>query len=132
MHATKDKFAKQSPSGGWLLAETLVALGLIGMLLTGLSLAQIGFRKFNAYQLVRQQCLAAAQAELDSFTATGKAIAREDFKRLWPGLDVRIEQTAGRGDWSGLELIRATVSGSSRGKKIVVRLSRYVAAGQER
>ena len=132
MHATKDKFPRQSPSGGWLLTETLVALGLIGMLLTGLSLAQIGFKKFNAYQLVRQQCLAAARAELDSFTATGKAIPQEDFRRLWPGLDVRIEQTPGKGDWSGLELIGATVGGSSRGKRIVVRLSRYVAAGQER
>ena len=132
MHATKDKFAKQSPSGGWLLAETLIALGLIGMLVTGLSLAQIGFKKFNAYQLVRQQCLAAAQAELDSFTATGKAIPQNDFKRLWPGLDVRTQQTPGKGDWSGLELVKVTVSGSSRGKKLAVRLSRYVAPGEER
>ena len=132
MRATKDRFPKDSPSGGWLLAETLVALGLVGMLLTGLSLAQIGFKKFNAYQLVRQQCLAAAQAELDSFTATGKAIAQEDFERLWPGLDVRIRQTAGKGDWAGLELVTVTVRGSSRRKEIEVVLSRYVAAGQER
>jgi type II secretory pathway pseudopilin PulG len=122
--------ARKATSGGWLLTETVVGLALIGTLLAGLAVTQNGFRKFNGHQLVRQRCIAAGQAELDSMTATGQPIGEDDFNRLWPGLSARIQETPGEGDWAGLKLVQVVTSGSSYGRTITVRLSRYVAVRQ--
>ena len=81
-------FVKKRKYSGFFLTEIIVASGILGILLVGLAMSMFGFAKFNRYQLVRQQCIAAAQAELDSITATSKPIPDEDFKRLWPKLEV--------------------------------------------
>jgi len=99
---------------------------VLGILLVGLALSLNGFAKFNRYQLVRQQCIAAAQAELDSMTSTGKAIPDEDLKRLWPKLSVSIKNSIGTGQWQGLKLIEVTASGMAFSKEVRVQLSRYV------
>jgi len=111
---------------GFLLTEITVAMIVLGILLVGLALSLNGFAKFNRYQLVRQQCIAAAQAELDSMTATGKAIPDEDIKRLWPKLSVSIKNSIGTGQWQGLKLIEVTASGMAFSKEVRVHLSRYV------
>ena len=111
---------------GFLLTEITVAMIVLGILLVGLALSLNGFAKFNRYQLVRQQCIAAVQAELDSMTATGKAIPDEDLKRLWPRLSVSIKNSIGTGQWQGLKLIEVTASGMAFSKEVRVRLSRYV------
>jgi type II secretory pathway pseudopilin PulG len=111
---------------GFLLTEITVAMIVLGILLVGLALSLNGFAKFNRYQLVRQQCIAAAQAELDSITATGKAIPDEDLKRLWPKLSVSIKNSIGTGQWQGLKLIEVTASGMALSKEVRVQLSRYV------
>ena len=116
---------------GYLLTETAVALGLLGILLSGLGLSLHGFAKFNRYQLTRQQCIAAARAQLDSITATGKPIPDEDIKRLWPKLSVTIGESAGAGQWEGLKLVEVVAGGISFGKEVKVRLCRYVLAEQE-
>jgi len=111
---------------GFLMAEIMVALTIIAILLAGLALSLNGMAKFNHYQLVRQQCIAAAQAQLDSLTATGKSISDEDFQRLWPELRVSIEETEGSGQWQGMELVEVTASGKSFRKQVQIRLSRYI------
>ena len=108
------------------MAEIIVALTVLAMLITVVAFSLNGMAKFNRYQLVRQQCVAAAQAQLDSFTATSKPIADEDFERLWPELNVSIEETAGTDQWQGTKLVEITASGKSFRKQVQIRLSRYI------
>ena len=119
-------FVKKRKYSGFFLTEIIVASAIIGMLLVGLAMSMYGFAKFNRYQLVRQQCIAAAQAEFDSITATGKPIPDEDFKQLWPKLDVHIKSSAGTGQWQGLSLVEVTANGMSYSKEVKVKLARYV------
>ena len=108
------------------MTEIIVASAIIGMLLAGLAMSMYGFAKFNRYQLVRQQCIAAAQAELDSITVTGKPIPDEDFKRLWPRLEVNIKSSAGTGQWQEMKLVEVTAKGMSYSKEVKIKLARYV------
>ncbi len=119
-------FGKNRKNKGFFLTEIIVASAIIGMLLAGLAMSLYGFAKFNRYQLVRQQCIAAIQATLDSITATGKPIPAEDFKRLWPKLDVNIESSAGTGQWQDMKLVEVTVKGMSYNKQVKITLARYV------
>ena len=119
-------FGKNKKNSGFFLTEIIVASGMLGILLVGLAMSMYGFAKFNRYQLVRQQCIAAAQAELDSITATGTPIPDEDFKRLWPRLDVNIKSSAGTNQWQEMTLVEVTTNGLSYSKEVKVKLARYV------
>jgi len=118
---------KKRRYGGFLFAEIAVSLTVIAMLLAGVAFSMNGIVKFNHYQLVRQQCIAAAQAELDSLTATGEPIKDEDFNRVWPQLNVSIEKSAGNGQWQSIELVKVTTSGKYLRKQVTIELSRYIA-----
>ena len=111
---------------GFLFTEVVVALTILGILLIGLAVSLDAFRRFNHYQLVKQRCISAAQAQLDSITATGKSIRDEDFKRLWPKLSVSFEKSAGTGQWEGMKLVKVAARGNSLDKEVKVKLSRYV------
>jgi type II secretory pathway pseudopilin PulG len=111
--------------GGFLLAEIIVSLTVMAMLLAGVAFSLNGIARFNRYQLIRQQCIAAAQAQLDSLTATGKPIEDGDFSRIWPGLSVFIEKSAGQGQWEGTQLVKITTSGKYLRKQVTIELSRY-------
>jgi type II secretory pathway pseudopilin PulG len=111
---------------GFLLTEMLVATAVMGLILTGLALAMNGFARFNRYQLVRQRCTAAAQAQLDNITATGKPIPQDDFQRLWPNLATSVASSPGAGQWEGLMLVEVTTTAKSFRKEVQVRLNRYV------
>lgn len=108
--------------------ELYVAMFLLGALLIAFALALNGFARFNRFQLVRQQCTAAAQAQLDNIATTGKPIAEEDFQRLWPKLGVSIKHSDGTGQWQGLNLVEVETSGISFNQNVKVRLSRYMTA----
>jgi len=103
-----------------------VAVAVLGMVLVGLALTLDGLGRFNHYQLVRQQCIAAAQAQLDSMTAKGEAIKGEDFERLWPRLSISTAKSAGADQWNGMTLVEVTVTARSFNKNVRVTLSRYV------
>ena len=111
---------------GFLVTEMTVALTVTGILLVGFALSLHAFATFNSYQLVRQRCIAAAQAELDSIAARGQAIADEDFQRLWPKLNVSIKKSSGTGQWKGMELVEVTTKGKSFRNEVNVQLSRYI------
>ncbi len=117
---------KKRRYGGFLLMEITVGLTIMAILLAGVAFSLNGMAKFNRYQLVRQHCIAAAQAELDSLTATGKPIKDEDFSRIWPRLSVSIEKSAGQGQWQGTQLVEVTASGKSFRKEVIIELSRYI------
>ena len=110
---------------GFLLTELVVSMTVMGILLAGLALSLHGFAKFNRYQLVRQQCIAAAQAQLESLTATDRPIPNEDFARLWSNLTVSIERSPGIGQWSAMQLVEVTAVGKSFRKEVKIQLSRY-------
>ena len=119
-------FAKNKKYRGFLLTEVIVAAGVLGIILVALALSMYGFAKFNRFQLVRQQCTAAAQAQLESITTTGNPITNEDFQRLWPRLNVNIKRSAGTDQWQGLSLVEVTANGMSYNKEVKVSLARYV------
>ena len=123
-------FVKKSKYPGFLMTEVIVALSLLGLLLAGMALSLHGLAKFNRYQLIRQRCIAAAQAQLDSIVTTGKSIGDEDVERLWPGLSLSVKRSPGTEQWQGLERLEVTASGKSFRKEVKIRLSRYVQAAQ--
>jgi type II secretory pathway pseudopilin PulG len=117
---------KKRRYGGFLFAEMTVAFIVIAMLLAGVAFSINSIAKFNHYQLVRQQCIAAAQAQLDSLTAMGKPIEDEDFSRIWPQISVSIEKSAGQGQWQAAQLVKVTTTGKYLRKQVTIELSRYI------
>ena len=111
---------------GFFFAELVVAFAVLGTLMVGLALSLHSIAKFNRFQLVRQQCVAAAEAQLDSISVTGEQVPEEEFKKLWPKIDINIEQSEGAGQWEGMKLIRAKTSGMSFDAHVNVELSRYI------
>jgi hypothetical protein len=101
------------------------------MLLAGLGVSVGGFGAFNRYQWTRQQCIAAAIAQLDSVTATGAPMQSEDCKRLWPRVTVSLDRMPGEGQWAGLERIGVKASAQAGPRKVVVELTRYVTPGAQ-
>jgi len=108
------------------MVELMVGLTVLAMLLAGVAFSMNGMAKFNHYQLVRQRCIAAAQAQIDSLTATGKSISDEDILRIWPQLSVSVKKSAGTGQWQAMDLVEVTASGNSFHKNVEIQLSRYV------
>jgi type II secretory pathway pseudopilin PulG len=110
-----------------MLAELIVAMSLFALLLAGLTVSVGGFGAFNRHQWARQQCIAAAMAQLDSVAATGAPIDTDKCKRLWPRVTVSLERTPGEGQWAGLERIDVKAGAQAGPRQVVVKLSRYVA-----
>jgi type II secretory pathway pseudopilin PulG len=113
---------------GFLLAEMIVGISLLGLIIAGLAVSMNGFSMINDYQWGRQRCTAAAEAQLDSLAATGKRIETQEMQRLWPGVTVALERTAGAGPWEGLELVQVTATAQPGPHGVIVRLARYVEA----
>lgn len=118
---------KRRKNNGWVATEVVTTIGILALLFVVLEASMSTARKFNKYQLVTQQCIAAGQAQLDSIAATGETIPKEDFQRLWPGIKFDIVQTPGSGQWQGTRLIKVTTAGRSvnRAKDVKVQLYRY-------
>jgi len=117
---------KKRKYAGWMLVEAVVAISVLGVIVSALLLATNSSRKFNHYQLARQQCLAAAQAQLDSITATGLLISDDDIKRLWPKVTITIDRADGSETWQGLKLVRVKARTERIGKVVEVTQARYV------
>lgn len=113
---------------GYLLTEIVVSIAVLGILTLTFAISLNGFARFNRVQLVRQQCTAAAQAQLDNIATMGKPVPDEEFHRLWPKLNVSIKNTDGTGQWQGLNLVQVETSGMAFNRPVKVQLSRYIAA----
>ena len=116
---------------GIIMAELMVSVALLGVLLALLSVMLGAFGNFNHYQMTRQRCLAAAQAELDSIKATGGRIDNEQFERLWPNVTVSVEKIPGSGQWQNLTLVKVKTQGVSMKKDVVIELAQYLPSGEE-
>ena len=117
--------------GGWIAAEVILTFSVLGMLIGGLVLTQRAVGEVNAVQLLRQQCIAAGQAQLDSIAATGEAIAADELKRLWPGIRCSVAKSPGKGEWEGLTLVKVVTTTEHEGWDVKISLARYVAAREE-
>ena len=117
---------KDRKHNGFLLVEMVTALTALGVLLLCLALTMDGFRRLNNYHLVKQQCISAAQAELDSISVSGEAIAKNDFERLWPHLSISIEESDASGQWDGLKLVKVKAQGKSFNRDVKIGLCRYM------
>jgi len=117
---------KAGKHSGFSTVEIIVVFAVLGSILFAMAVSLHGFGKFNRYQMVRQRCIAAAQAQLDSITARHEFIKDADLERLWPGVSVALERSQGTGQWKGLELVRATAKAKAGQKQTMVVLSRYV------
>ena len=112
--------------GGFFVVEIGTAFGVLAVLLTLLAISLHGFARFNRYQLVRQNCIAAAQAQLDSIALTGEPIAQADFDRLWPNLSTTTKKSPGTDQWLGTELVKVTATGNSFRKVVKIEMARYI------
>jgi hypothetical protein len=119
--------SERERNNGWITTETIVAIGILSVLFFAFVKTIQATGELNRLHLARQRCLAAAQAQLNCIKATGRQLIAEDVERLWPGLEVSVEQLSGRGDWKGLRLIKVTTTDKSVPRKVEVRLCRYIA-----
>lgn len=113
------------PRRGFFLTEMMVSLAVLATLMVGLALTLHSVRRFHHVLGVRQQCMAAAQAQIDSLVATGLAMDPNRTATLWPRLKVETQVRPGQGQWKGLDLIQATASGPSGPRIVTVTLARY-------
>ena len=120
---------KKTKCCGLIMTELIVAMIVLAMIMVAFAISLDGFGRLNHYYFTRQRCVAAAQATLDSIAATGNAIDEGDLKRLWPEIDIRVDENEGTGQWKGLKLVNITANGTSLNKKTEVRLSRYLSRG---
>jgi type II secretory pathway pseudopilin PulG len=107
---------------GLLTAELLTATMLLGIIIAGLMASMGGFSRFNHRQWARQRCTAAALAQLDSLTATGRPIEPQELKRLWPDVQLSVSRAPAGPPWAGLELVEVTAVA----EPVRVRLARYI------
>ena len=111
---------------GWITLEIIVGITILVFISGAFALTMVQSGKFNRIQLTRQQCLAAAGAEIDSLAVTGERVDPKDFARLWPRLKSNIAYSSGAGQWDGLRLVTVTVTGSTGKKEVKIELSRYL------
>jgi type II secretory pathway pseudopilin PulG len=118
--------ANKTRHNGFLTAELVTAMVLLGLILAGMAISMHGFSMFNRYQWARHRCLAAAQAQLDGITATGRPISKEELERLWPDVSISMRKGPGKAPWDGLELIQVTATAQAGPRQVAVHLARYV------
>jgi len=109
-----------------MMTEVIVATAILGIIIVGLATSMSAFSSFNEYQWMRQHCIAAAQAQLDSITATGRTVEPQEMARLWGTVEVSVSREPGAAQWEGLELIRVTAAGQAGPRRVTVHLARYV------
>lgn len=117
---------KNIRNSGTLIVEVMVALMVLGTIILTLAASLNAFGKFNKYQLVRQQCISAAQAQLDSITTTGKTIGDKELTGLWPKVTLSVERQQGIDIWKSSELVRVTAKAKASRKDVTIEMSRYV------
>jgi hypothetical protein len=116
---------------GLIMAELIVALSVLTLLLVGFAMALGAYSAINHFYMSKQRCIAAAQAQLDCISVTGKALSEEEFKELWPKVELSIEKSQGADQWQGLTLVRVTTKAKTGGRTVTVELSRYITGPPE-
>ena len=110
---------------GLLTVEIMTAIAVLAVVMFVFSISINAFSRFNSFQLKRINCIAAAQAQLDSITVTGKAIDVNDIKRLWPDIKTNVIISEGTGEWQYTKLAKVTATNTAS-KPVKVVLARYI------
>ncbi|MCE5340085.1 MAG: hypothetical protein LLF92_03025 [Planctomycetaceae bacterium] len=118
---------KKFKNNGSLMAETMIAMALLGTIMVCMAIGLKTFGNFNKYLFAKQRCISAAQAQLDSISATGTPISDEINKRLWPKVKINIEESQGSGQWQGLKLVKVKAVEQSGQKQAHIEMARYFA-----
>jgi hypothetical protein len=113
---------------GMMMTELIVSFAVLGVIMVAFAVSLDGFRRLNYYHFTKERCVSAAQATLDSIALTGVPIDKTDAKRLWPGINIEIQESQGTGQWKGFKLVTVSAYKNVRVKKVGVRLSRYIPA----
>ena len=108
------------------MAELIMALAVLTVLLTSFAMALGTFSAVNHFYMSKQRCIAAAQAQLDSISVTGRPLPDNDFKNLWPLVELSIHKSQGSGQWQGLTLVSVKTTAKTCGRTVTVELSRYI------
>ena len=111
---------------GFLLTELMVAMAVLVIILACMAMMLKVFKNINQYQLARQQCISAAQAQLDCIAVTGEPISEENLKRLWPKMNIEVKRSDGIGQWEGLKLIKVSATAKADNKDVSVELARFL------
>jgi hypothetical protein len=114
------------PRGGWLAFEAFTAIFLLGLLAAMWVVIQRSSATLNEVQVVRQRCILAAQAQLESLSATGRSLDDAEVERCWPGVRTEVRRRPGEGDWQGLTLATVSAAAPAAGRTVQVELSRYL------
>jgi len=109
-----------------ILTECVIAVSILILLLSGFWYSLATFRAFNHIQMTRLRCTAAAEAQLDSLTATGEEIDGATVQTLWPGVTLHVTRTVGEGQWKGLEQLAIQATAEAAGKNVRMDFSRYL------
>jgi hypothetical protein len=117
---------------GSLIAETMIALALLGTIMVIMALGLKTFGNFNKYLFAKQRCISAAQAQLDSISATGVPVSDDVNKRLWPQVKIQIEESDGSGQWQGLKLVKVKAVEQSGTKQAHIEMARYFTNGNQK
>ena len=113
------------------MVEVIVTLGLIALIFVCLITSINSAAGLNKINLITQQCISAAQAQLDSIAVTGEPISDRDFQRLWPNLNVSIEEQPGSNQWQGLKLVKVSITAIKAPKEVKIHKSRYYTIQKE-
>jgi len=111
---------------GFMFLEIMISLAIIGLILVALAMGMNEFRKMSRVQLLKQQCIAAGQSQLESIAAGEGEIGEEDIKRLWPEVAVEVVRSPGVGPWEGLTLVEVAARGTYFDETVEVHLFRYM------
>jgi hypothetical protein len=117
---------KKRRCNAFLITEFLVTLLVLSAILICFAVLLGHIKDFGEYNLIRQHCIQAASAQLDSITATSKPLADDKMKSLWDKVATKIEITDGQGQWNGLKLVKVKSTSFLRKKEITIELTRYV------
>jgi len=116
---------------GFMFLEILISLALIGLILAALSMVMYEFRTMSRLQLLKQQCIAAGQSQLESLAGGAGGISDETIERLWPGITVEVTRSTGESRWEGLTLVEVAATGEYLERVIEVHLFRYMESGSD-
>ncbi|MHC4131319.1 MAG: type IV pilus modification PilV family protein [Planctomycetota bacterium] len=111
---------------GFVFVELIVTITVLGFILSAFTVSLITFIRFNHYQLTRQQCTSAAQAQIESITFSGSELDDELLQRLWPKVSTTIEKTPGTKQWQDLVLVEVKAEAKSFNRDVVIEISRYI------
>lgn len=113
-------------NNGFLIAEFLVTFTILSAILVSFAVLLGYVKEFGEYNIIRQHCIQAANAQLDSITATSKPLTDDKIKSLWDKVATDIKITDGQGQWNGLKLVKVKSTSFLRKKEIIIELARYV------